>query len=104
MKYSFGDVSDQKSRASKIRALFVVGSTIQEHTEHCIANGVWTDSELRAMAGAGGGTRATGEYPAQREADFMPCSFGFRPKKTPRMAGEISADHRRAEAESPVRL
>jgi RNA-directed DNA polymerase len=20
------------------------------------------------------------------EADFMPCSFGFRPKKTPRMA------------------
>jgi hypothetical protein len=52
MKYSFGDVSDQKSRAAKIRALFV-GSTIQEHTERWINAGLWTESELRAVAARG---------------------------------------------------
>jgi hypothetical protein len=50
MKYQFGDRSDDKSRASVIRSLFVVGSTIQEHTERCIENGAWTESELRGMA------------------------------------------------------
>jgi hypothetical protein len=49
MKYSFGDISDAKSRSAKIRALFH-GATIQEHTEHCIDAGLWTESELRGMA------------------------------------------------------
>jgi hypothetical protein len=52
VKYTFGDLSDQKSRAAKIRALFV-GSTIQEHTERCIDAGLWTESELRAVAARG---------------------------------------------------
>ena len=50
MKYQFGDRTDERSRAQVIRALFTVGSTIQEHTEHCINEGVWSDSELRGMA------------------------------------------------------
>jgi hypothetical protein len=50
MTYQFGDRSDEKSRAAIIRSLFVVGSTIQEHAERCIENGVWTESELRGMA------------------------------------------------------
>jgi hypothetical protein len=50
MRCQFGDHTDAKSRAQIIRALFVVGSTIQAHTEHCIDEGVWSDSELRGMA------------------------------------------------------
>ncbi len=30
------------------------------------------------------------------EADFMPCSFGFRPEKTPRMALSIIAERTQA--------
>jgi RNA-directed DNA polymerase len=30
------------------------------------------------------------------EADFMPCSFGFRPEKTPRMALSIIAEKTQA--------
>ena len=30
------------------------------------------------------------------EADFVPCSFGFRPKKTPRMALSIIAEKTQA--------
>jgi RNA-directed DNA polymerase len=30
------------------------------------------------------------------EADFMPCSFGFRPEKTPRMALRVSAEKTQA--------
>jgi len=50
MKYEFGDRSEDKPRAALIRSLFVVGSTIQEHAERCVQEGVWTDSELRGMA------------------------------------------------------
>jgi hypothetical protein len=50
MNYEFGDRSDAKSRAAKIRALFTKGSTIQEHAEFCIQQGVWTTSELRGLA------------------------------------------------------
>lgn len=50
MNYEFGDRSDAKSRAAKIRDLFVAGSTIHEHAELCIEHGVWTDSEIRGMA------------------------------------------------------
>jgi hypothetical protein len=50
MNYEFGDRSDDKSRATKIRELFIAGSTIQEHAEYCIQQGIWTDSELRGMA------------------------------------------------------
>jgi len=50
MKYQFGDRSDDSSRAAKIRALFVKGSTIEAHAETCIDAGCWTQSELRAMA------------------------------------------------------
>jgi hypothetical protein len=50
MNYTFGDRSDEKSRAARIRSLFVVGSTIHEHAERCVEHGVWTESELRGMA------------------------------------------------------
>ena len=30
------------------------------------------------------------------EADFMPCSFGFRPEKTPRMALSVIAEKTQA--------
>lgn len=50
MNYEFGDRSDAKSRAAKIRELFVAGTTIHEHAEFCIEQGVWTDSEIRGMA------------------------------------------------------
>ena len=49
MKYTFGDRSDSGARAAQIRTLFH-GGTIAAHTEVCIDNGLWTDSELRAKA------------------------------------------------------
>lgn len=49
MKYQFGDRSDDQSRAARIRQLFT-GSTIKDHTEYCIEQGVWTDSEIRGLA------------------------------------------------------
>jgi hypothetical protein len=51
MRYQFGEPpQDKASRAMKIREAFIPGSTIQEHTEHCINLGIWSESELRAMA------------------------------------------------------
>jgi hypothetical protein len=50
MNYQFGDRTSPESRATQIRSLFVAGSTIQEHTEHCIEQKVWTKSEIRGMA------------------------------------------------------
>ena len=50
MNYQFGDRTSPESRAKLIRSLFVAGSTIQEHTEHCIEQKVWTKSEIRGMA------------------------------------------------------
>jgi len=50
MKYTFGDTSDAKSRGATIRALFAVGSTINDLTEKCIDAGVWTSSEIRGLA------------------------------------------------------
>lgn len=50
MNYQFGDRSEESSRAQKIRALFTAGTTIQEHTEVCIRQDVWTQSELLGMA------------------------------------------------------
>jgi hypothetical protein len=49
--YKFGDDRDDAaSRAATIRSLFVIGSTIEEHTEKCIREKVWSDTELLAMA------------------------------------------------------
>jgi hypothetical protein len=50
VNYQFGDRTSPESRARQIRSLFVAGSTIQEHTEHCIQQKVWTQSEIRGMA------------------------------------------------------
>jgi hypothetical protein len=49
MKYTFGDSGDSGGRAARIRELFH-GGTIAAHTEICIDNDVWTDSELRGKA------------------------------------------------------
>ena len=50
MNYEFGDRSDEKARARKIRELYLPGSTINETASRCVQNGVWTDSELLGMA------------------------------------------------------
>ena len=51
MSYEFGDRSESKSRASRIREAFVAGTTINAHTEYCLATlKIWTDSEIRGMA------------------------------------------------------
>jgi hypothetical protein len=50
MNYEFGDRSDDGSRARRIRELFVAGTTIAEHAEYCVHQGVWSDSELMGMA------------------------------------------------------
>lgn len=49
MKYTFGDRGNSDARAAQIRALFH-GGTIAAHTEVCIDNNLWTESELRAKA------------------------------------------------------
>jgi hypothetical protein len=48
--YQFGDVADDRSRAGRIRDAFVSGTTIHEHTEKCMRDGVWTETEIRGMA------------------------------------------------------
>ena len=54
MKYAFGDqIRDPESRAELIRFKFVPGSTIAEHTDKCISEGVWSKSELLALATRG---------------------------------------------------
>jgi hypothetical protein len=53
MKPQFGDNAyeqDRETRAAKIRALFVSGTTIASHTELCIDEDLWTKNELRAKA------------------------------------------------------
>lgn len=51
MKYRFGEVVESsESRARKIRALFISGTTIKAHTEKCISARLWTESELRSRA------------------------------------------------------
>jgi hypothetical protein len=50
MKYQFGDRSNEESRAAKIRALFKPGTTIAEHAEYCLREGVCTESEILGMA------------------------------------------------------
>lgn len=51
MKLQFGDqLGDNASRAAKIRALFVRGTTIQSHTERCVDAGLWSAIDLRHKA------------------------------------------------------
>ena len=46
MKYRFGDQrEDSAARAAKIRSLFH-GGTIAAHTDYCIDQAVWTETEL----------------------------------------------------------
>lgn len=53
MKAQFGEdgyPQDAATRAAKIRALFIGGTTIAAHTEKCIDSDVWTKHEIRAKA------------------------------------------------------
>lgn len=51
MSYEFGDRSESKSRAARIREAFVAGTTVNAHAEYCLNTlKLWTESEVRGMA------------------------------------------------------